>query len=99
MNDDYALEAENVSKVFRRGEKYNSLRDVVPAWTRKLVGRGAAPGADARDFWALKDVSFGVKRGEAFGIIGGNGAGKSTMLKLLSGIMRPTVGSIQVTGR
>jgi lipopolysaccharide transport system ATP-binding protein len=97
MND-YALEVQNVSKTFRRGEKYNSLRDVVPAWTRRLMGRGA-PEADARDFWALKDVSFGVRRGEAFGIIGGNGAGKSTILKLLTRIMLPTRGSVIANGR
>jgi lipopolysaccharide transport system ATP-binding protein len=52
-----------------------------------------------REFWALRDVSFNVERGEAFGIIGGNGAGKSTILKLLTGIMRPNRGAIRVSGR
>ncbi|MEO1859121.1 MAG: ABC transporter ATP-binding protein [Verrucomicrobiales bacterium] len=52
-----------------------------------------------QEFWALKDVSFQVKRGESIGIIGSNGAGKSTILKLLSGILRPNKGNSRVHGR
>jgi lipopolysaccharide transport system ATP-binding protein len=52
-----------------------------------------------QDFWALRDVNFQVKRGEALGIIGHNGAGKSTILKLLSGITTPTRGEIRIHGR
>jgi ABC-type polysaccharide/polyol phosphate transport system ATPase subunit len=52
-----------------------------------------------QDFWALRDVSFSVGHGEAFGIIGRNGAGKSTMLKLLTGITAPTAGEIRIRGR
>jgi lipopolysaccharide transport system ATP-binding protein len=55
--------------------------------------------APRRDFWALRDVSFDVTRGEAFGILGRNGAGKSTILKLLSGITAPTMGEITIRGR
>jgi ABC-type polysaccharide/polyol phosphate transport system ATPase subunit len=51
------------------------------------------------EFWALRDISFSVARGEALGIIGRNGAGKSTMLKLLSGITGPTTGEIAIRGR
>ncbi len=51
------------------------------------------------DFWALKEVSFEVEQGEALGIIGHNGAGKSTMLKLLTRIMQPTIGTIRTRGR
>lgn len=53
----------------------------------------------AHDFWALRDVSFEVKRGEALGIIGHNGAGKSTILKLLANITAPTSGEIMINGR
>src|SRR5690349_11707089 len=51
------------------------------------------------DFWAVRDVSFAVERGEAVGIIGHNGAGKSTILKLLSNITTPTSGQITINGR
>src|SRR5688572_31154699 len=51
------------------------------------------------EFWALRDVSFQVARGETLGIIGDNGAGKSTILKLLSGVTSPTSGEITAHGR
>ncbi len=96
---DIVLDVQQVSKKFRRGELYDSLRDLLPALTKRLAKRGHGESPDRRDFWALQDVSFSVQRGEAIGIIGANGAGKSTMLKLLTGIMRPTQGSIRVAGR
>jgi lipopolysaccharide transport system ATP-binding protein len=52
-----------------------------------------------RDFWALRDVSFEVKRGETFCIVGENGSGKSTLLQMVAGIMHPTAGNIAVNGR
>lgn len=96
---DNVLEIQGLFKKFRRGELYDSLRDLVPALARRLVRRECTRGLNQREFWALQNVSFSVRRGEAFGIIGGNGAGKSTILKLLTGIMRPTRGSIRVAGR
>lgn len=51
-----------------------------------------------KEFWALKDVSFNVKKGEVFGFVGSNGAGKSTLLKNVAGVMKPTKGNIQIYG-
>ena len=96
---DLALRMEHVHKRFRKGEVFNSLRDLIPALTGAMFRQQELGERDKRDFWALRDVSFEVKRGEAFGIIGSNGAGKSTMLKLLSRVMKPSRGSIHVTGR
>ncbi len=98
MND-VALRMDKVYKRFRRGEIYDSLRDLIPALTGRMFRRAALNPGDKREFWALQDVSFEVKKGEAFAIIGHNGAGKSTILKILSRIMRPTTGQMIVHGR
>jgi lipopolysaccharide transport system ATP-binding protein len=73
---DIALRVDHVYKRFRIGEIYDSLRDLIPGLTGRLFN--STPETDKRAFWALQDVSFEVARGEAFGIIGHNGAGKST---------------------
>ena len=61
---------------------------------RRLTGR-----YHVKSFWADKDISFGLKSGDTLGIIGSNGAGKSTILKAISGVLRPTVGTIKVRGK
>src|SRR5215216_2772484 len=71
-----------------RGDGHNSLS-----------GRLQRLRLRSEDFWALREVSFEVERGEALGIIGHNGAGKSTILKLLSRITAPTSGQIRIRGR
>ena len=90
---------DHVWKKFRVGERHNSLRDLVPALAKRAMGRNRNQELEDKEFWALKDVAFEVKPGEAFGIIGRNGAGKSTSLKLLTRIMRPTRGRCRVEGR
>ena len=83
-------------------ERYSTLRDRVTrlasAPLRMLERREECPETNA-PFWALKDVSFEVKRGEVVGIIGRNGAGKRTLLKILSRITEPTEGEVDVYGR
>jgi ABC-type polysaccharide/polyol phosphate transport system ATPase subunit len=96
---DVTLRMEHVYKKFRKGEVYNSLRDLIPALTGKMFRQQELSESDKREFWALQDVSFEVRPGEALGIIGRNGAGKSTVLKILSRIMKPTKGRMVVNGR
>lgn len=91
---------DEVWKKFRIGESHDSLRDLIPFMMSRLVSRPqtVAPLA-AREFWAVRDVSFRVEPGEILGIIGANGAGKSTVLKLLTRVLRPTRGRIEARGR
>jgi lipopolysaccharide transport system ATP-binding protein len=97
---DVVLEMSRVFKKFRKGEKHTSLRDLIPALTRRLVVSGTGNGKlQETEFWALSDISFAVGKGEALGIIGHNGAGKSTILKILTRIIEPTSGSMEVKGK
>lgn len=94
-----AIRFEHVSKRFRRGENFDSLRDFVPALMRRALGRRTERPLAPREFWALNDICLEIRQGESVGVIGHNGAGKSTMLKHLAGIMIPTQGRIRVNGR
>ena len=95
---DPAVLFDEVSKRFRRGSGHDTLASLIGSGLRRLLGRGGRS-ADRDTFWALNDVSFRVQPGEALGIIGTNGAGKSTILKVLAGIMRPERGRVRVNGR
>jgi lipopolysaccharide transport system ATP-binding protein len=99
---DIAVRAEGLSKRYRIGqrESYKALRDIITdAFTMPFRRSEARIPARREHIWALKDVSFEVRHGEVVGVIGRNGAGKSTMLKILSRITRPTSGEVAVRGR
>jgi homopolymeric O-antigen transport system ATP-binding protein len=96
---DIALEFDGVWKKFERGELHDSLRDLIPAVAKNFLSRNQEEELEEREFWAVQDLSFQVRKGEALGFIGANGAGKSTTLKLLSRILRPNRGRIVKRGR
>jgi len=96
---DFALRMDHVYKRFRRGELHDSLRDLIPALVKRAVRRDRERALAPQEFWVLNDICLDVRKGETVGVIGHNGAGKSTMLKHLSGIMEPTRGRIEVNGR
>lgn len=94
-----AVVFDRVWKKFRRGELHDSLRDLIPALSRRFFPSKGGSSARPGDFWALRNLTFTVQPGEVLGIIGGNGAGKSTTLKILTRILRPSAGSATVRGR
>jgi lipopolysaccharide transport system ATP-binding protein len=96
---DITLRFDHVWKRFTKGEVHDSLRDLIPAIFKSTMGVGKRSRHQDEEFWAISDLSFEVKRGEALAIIGPNGSGKSTTLKLLSRILKPNAGSIMVAGR
>lgn len=89
MNDN-AITVDHVSKLYKLYDKPSDRFKEAMGLTKKKL---------YREHYALRDVSFNVKRGESIGIIGTNGSGKSTMLKIITGVLNPTEGQVNVNGR
>lgn len=98
MSSEIAIKVENLSKCY---QIYDQPRDrlkqfIIPRTQRIL---GLQPKQYYREFWALSDISFEIKKGETVGVIGRNGSGKSTLLQMICGTLSPTAGSITTLGR
>ena len=106
-NQELVLKVDNVKKKYRLGViGGGTLRGDLQSWWARVRGKedpnskiGTDPTAKNGTFMALKGISFEVKKGERLGIIGGNGAGKSTTLKILSRVTAPTEGTVYINGR
>jgi lipopolysaccharide transport system ATP-binding protein len=97
-SENIAIRVNNLSKCYQIYDNpHDRLKQFLIPRLQRLAGKVSTQ--YFREFWALKDVSFEVKKGETVGIIGRNGSGKSTLLQLICGTLSPTGGSVQTKGR
>ena len=97
-SNDIAIKVEHLSKTYLiYNQPADRLKQFILPRLQRLMGKH--PKTYFHEFWALRDVSFEVKRGETIGIIGRNGSGKSTLLQLICGTLTPAGGSVQTNGR
>ncbi len=98
MNGEVLVKVENLSKKFCKDLK-TSLWYGVKDLASGLSGNRNVRELRNKEFWAVKDISFELRRGECLGLIGHNGAGKSTLLKILNGLINPDAGKVTIKGR
>ena len=98
-DNEVVISVEEVSKKFCRNLKQSLFYGVQDIATDLVGGRRKSETLRPGEFWALKDVSFQLRRGEALGLVGANGAGKSTLLRIISGLIKPDTGLVKVKGR
>lgn len=96
--EDVLIKAEGVSKKFAKDLKKSLYYGMIDVFSN-VVGKQQKRTLRPYEFWAIKDISFEVKRGECLGLIGHNGAGKSTLLKMLNGLISPDEGTITMKGK
>ncbi|CAH1385739.1 ABC transporter ATP-binding protein [Candidatus Nitrotoga sp. M5] len=98
MSTEVAIRVQNISKCY---QIYDTPRDRLKQFILPRLRRmaGKLPKQYFDEFWALKDISFEIQKGETVGIIGRNGSGKSTLLQLICGTLNPTSGAVQTNGR
>ena len=101
MSKDITITCDNVSKKFARNLKKSLRYGVEDSLAEFRYAIGKRPPSKLRDteFWALKDVSFELKRGDSLALMGANGSGKTTMLKVLHGLLKPDDGHVSLKGR
>jgi lipopolysaccharide transport system ATP-binding protein len=97
--DEVVLIVEGVSKKFCRSLKRSLVYGLQDLGAELTGRRRATSKLRHNEFWALQDISFTLRRGEAIGLVGANGSGKTTLLRMISGLIRPDAGSIWVKGR
>jgi len=98
MSADSLIKVQHVSKKFSKDLKRSLFYGLVDVFSG-VLGRSGSGALRKDEFWAVRDVSFEVKRGECLGLIGHNGAGKSTLLKMLNGLIAPDEGRIEMRGK
>jgi lipopolysaccharide transport system ATP-binding protein len=98
MSSNIAIKVESLSKCY---QIYDTPRDRLKQFFLPRLQQVAGKSAKQyyKEYWALKDISFEIKKGETVGIIGRNGSGKSTLLQMICGTLNPTSGSVQTNGR
>lgn len=91
MKENVAVNVKNVGMCFNQGqERVDNLKEYLIKFIRRDLKYD--------EFWALRDVDFQIKKGERLGVLGLNGSGKSTLLKVVSGVLKPTTGTVQTRG-